>query len=234
MVCTLISLFAILMLGQYDQFLLFGDSLFQQSCNQDRGFAFAPALQDGRRMILFGANDACLPGSESGQHVPLEVYKNNLRRIIRHPSVQAQSPRLILVTPPPVNEYACEESDAAKGIVGTRRTAEHTMAYADACQRVGQDLGVPVIDLWDWCIRIAKYEPGHPLPGSKRVERNGYLDEVLADGLHLSPAGYRTLLELTMRHIQRVWPDQSPDALAFVYPSWPDAPKAETQDAGEP
>lgn len=202
-------------------------------------------------MILFGANDACLPGSESGQHVPLEVYKNNLRRIIRHPSIQTQSPRLILVTPPPVNEYACEESDAAKGIVGTRRTAEHTMAYADACQRVGQDLGVPVIDLWDWCIRMAKYEPGHPLPGSKRVERNGYLDEVLSDGksrhctprswcsliallgLHLSPAGYRTLLELTMRHIQRVWPDQSPDALAFVHPSWPDAPKAETQDAGE-
>ncbi|KAL9015278.1 MAG: hypothetical protein Q9173_000076 [Seirophora scorigena] len=217
----------------YDQFLLFGDSLFQQSCNQDRGFAFAPALQDGQ-MILFGANDACLPGSELGQHVPLEVYKNNLRRIIRHPSIQTQSPRLILVTPPPVNEYACEESDAAKGIVGTRRTAEHTMAYADACQRVGQDLGVPVIDLWDWCIRIAKYEPGHPLPGSKRVKRNSYLDEVLSDGLHLSPAGYRTLLELTMRHIQRVWPDQSPDALAFVHPSWPVAPKAETQDAGEP
>lgn len=53
-------------------------------------------------------------------------------------------------------------------------------------------------------------------------------------GLHLSPAGYRTLLELTMRHIQRVWPDQSPDALAYVHPPWPVAPKTEPQDSEGP
>lgn len=35
------------MQGPYDQFLLFGDSLTQQSCSQAEGFAFAPALQDG-------------------------------------------------------------------------------------------------------------------------------------------------------------------------------------------
>ncbi len=31
----------------YDQFLLFGDSITQQAGSQARGFAFAPALQDG-------------------------------------------------------------------------------------------------------------------------------------------------------------------------------------------
>jgi hypothetical protein len=31
----------------YDQFLLFGDSITEQSGTQERGFAFAPALQDG-------------------------------------------------------------------------------------------------------------------------------------------------------------------------------------------
>ena len=35
------------MQGPYDQFLLFGDSLTQQSCSQAEGFAFTPALQDG-------------------------------------------------------------------------------------------------------------------------------------------------------------------------------------------
>lgn len=133
-------------------------------------------------MILFGANDACLPGSESGQHVPLELYKENLRRIIRHPMVQAQHPRLILVTPPPVNEYALEESDAAKGIFGIRRTAEHTMAYANACTEVGRELGVFVSDLWTWCMTGACYEPGDPLPGSKKTARNTFLDQVLLDG----------------------------------------------------
>ena len=34
--------------GPYDQFLLFGDSITQQSASQDRGFAFMPALQNGK------------------------------------------------------------------------------------------------------------------------------------------------------------------------------------------
>ena len=37
--------------GPYDQFLLFGDSLTQQSCSQAEGFAFAPALQDGMTIL---------------------------------------------------------------------------------------------------------------------------------------------------------------------------------------
>lgn len=35
------------MQGPYEQFLLFGDSITQQSCNQADGFAFCPALQNG-------------------------------------------------------------------------------------------------------------------------------------------------------------------------------------------
>jgi hypothetical protein len=38
--------------GAYDQFLLFGDSITEQSDCQDRGFALAPALQDGTQSIL--------------------------------------------------------------------------------------------------------------------------------------------------------------------------------------
>ena len=100
------------------------------------------------QMIFFGANDACLPRSQSSQHVPLERYKDNLQSIIQHPLVQIQHPRLILVTPPPVNEYAIGESDSAKGILWKRRTAEHTKLYADACREVGQSLGVLVLDMW--------------------------------------------------------------------------------------
>lgn len=35
--------------GPYDQFILFGDSITEQSCSQDWGFALTPALQDGER-----------------------------------------------------------------------------------------------------------------------------------------------------------------------------------------
>lgn len=41
------------MQGPYDQFLLFGDSLTQQSCSQAEGFAFTPALQDGMTKLFW-------------------------------------------------------------------------------------------------------------------------------------------------------------------------------------
>ena len=34
-------------MAPYDQFILFGDSITQQSAAQDKGFGFAPALQNG-------------------------------------------------------------------------------------------------------------------------------------------------------------------------------------------
>lgn len=37
----------------YDQFILFGDSITQMSCNQALGFAFAAELQEGE-MIVHG------------------------------------------------------------------------------------------------------------------------------------------------------------------------------------
>lgn len=38
--------------GPYHQFLLFGDSITQQSASQEQGFAFMPALQDSRFLPL--------------------------------------------------------------------------------------------------------------------------------------------------------------------------------------
>lgn len=177
-------------------------------------------------MVFLGANDACLPGCD--QHVPLETYKENLRKIIQHPAIQAQDPCLILVTPPPVNEYALEETDAAVGRPSIRRTAEHTKLYADACSEVGRSLGIFVLDLWSWIMTAAGYKPGpyETLPGSKQTARNGYLDRVLSDGLHFDPLGYKVLYEATMTTIERQWPDQVPERIPMVHPPWQIAPKS--------
>lgn len=194
-------------------------------------------------MVLFGANDACLPGSDSGQHVPLDTYRQNLIDICQHPTVTAQKPRLILVTPPPVDESSLEISDAAKGIVGTRRTAEHTKMYADVCRQVGKDLGLAVLDLWSIFMEAAGYVPGKPLPGSKKTTPNTVLTRLLSDGkisfsqhcrsrlhgspgLHFTPEAYQILFQSTMNIIKQQWPDQDPDGLEFVHPHWTIAPKA--------
>jgi len=35
-----------------EQFVLFGDSITQQSASQAKGFAWTPALQDGMHLVL--------------------------------------------------------------------------------------------------------------------------------------------------------------------------------------
>ena len=137
-------------------------------------------------MIFFGANDACLPGSDSGQHVPLNTYKENLKALIKHDCVVAQQPRLILITPPPIDEYKLEISDAAKGILGTRRKAEHTKLYADACREVGMALNIAVLDIWSIFMDKAGWDgdKDKPLPGSKKCSKNEALGNLLSDGQH--------------------------------------------------
>ncbi|CAF9924581.1 MAG: hypothetical protein ALECFALPRED_002790 [Alectoria fallacina] len=250
------------MQGPYDQFLLFGDSITQQSCSQADGFAFSPALQDAfiRRLdvinrgfsgyntanavlalpgfmpkpeqarlrfmtVFFGANDACLPGSATGQHVPLNEYKKNLRDILDHPSVVAQKPRLILLTPPPVNEYQLEVAELLRGYKDRLRTAEHTKEYADACRQVGAEAGVAVLDVWSIFMAKAGWREGEPLIGSKKLARNEVLEKLLVDGLHFRPDAYRLLYDSMMDLIQNEWPDQAPDSLRFIFQHWQEAPK---------
>jgi hypothetical protein len=40
-----------------EKFVLFGDSITQQSASQEKGFAWTPALQDGKSCLEFGVLD---------------------------------------------------------------------------------------------------------------------------------------------------------------------------------
>lgn len=133
-------------------------------------------------MVFFGANDACLPGGSTGQHVPLDLYKQNLKDILAHHSVMKQKPRLILVTPPPVNEYQLEES-GLENVSETLRTAEQTKRYADACRDVGTELGIAVVDLWSVFMAKSGWKQGQTLLGSKKAKRSEMIETLLSDGI---------------------------------------------------
>ncbi|KAJ5815661.1 Esterase SGNH hydrolase-type subgroup [Penicillium riverlandense] len=173
--------------------------------------------------IFFGANDACVPGHD--QHVPLDQYKENLKKIIQHPATKAQNPRIILLTPPPVNEYQLEGFDASKGTPHPSRTAAYTKLYAAAAREVGAELGVPVADLWTAFMQTTGWQDGQPLIGSRDAPNNANLETLFTDGLHLTPDGYRIVYDAVMQVIVRNWPDQDPEVLPMVFPSWLDAPK---------
>ncbi|KAK7538626.1 SGNH hydrolase-type esterase domain-containing protein [Phyllosticta citribraziliensis] len=172
--------------------------------------------------VFFGANDACVKGGSTGQHVPLETYVENLKAICTHDVVKAHNPRLIIITPPPINEWKMEATDQAKGHNGLQRTAEQTKTYANAARKVGEELGIPVLDLWTIFMSRAGWVAGEPLPGCKSVPRNDLIEELMYDGLHLSPRAYEIVVEELQSLIACAYPDQIADELAPVLPNWND------------
>ena len=108
----------------------------------------------------------------------------NLTKMIQHPSVTAQNARIMLITPPPVDEYGLAENDLVKTVAKKlQRTAEHTKQYAEACRQVGEKQDVVVMDLWSAFMTEAGYVAGQPLPGDRTLPRNEKLQQYFHDGM---------------------------------------------------
>ena len=134
--------------------------------------------------IFFGANDSCAPTPHNNQCVPLPTFRSNLIKIIQNPLVAAhKDARLILITNPPVDERTQYAIDLSKGYP-MRRTAENTRLYAEAIRAVGDNLNIPVVDLWTEIMRKAGWTPGSGelLPGCTELPPNPVLHEYLFDG----------------------------------------------------
>nr|XP_010940177.1 GDSL esterase/lipase At5g62930 isoform X1 [Elaeis guineensis] len=127
--------------------------------------------------IFFGANDAALLGrSSQRQHVPVEEYKENLRKIVDHLKECLSNMLVVLITPPPVDEDGRKEY--ARSVYGEKaatlpeRTNEMTGVYASQCVHLAEELHIPCINLW-----------------SQMQETPGWQKKFLSDGLHLTAEG---------------------------------------------
>ncbi|KAL4913293.1 SGNH hydrolase-type esterase domain-containing protein [Aspergillus aurantiobrunneus] len=175
--------------------------------------------------VWFGANDASLLESNNGQHVPLDVYKKNLAWLVQHPATIAQQPRILILTPTPVNEYQLQGFDEEKGNVHPTRTNSRTRLYAEAAREVAESLKVPAVDLWTAFMAAAGWKEGQPLIGSREAPNNEKFVSLFTDGLHLTADGYRIVYDEVVKAIQTNWPDQAPGKLPQVFPPWMEAPK---------
>lgn len=181
-----------------------------------------------------------MPGLD--QHVPLDDYKKNLTTIIQHPATKAQNPRIILITPAPINEYQLEDFDASKNLPHPSRTARLAKVYAEATRDLAASLDVPVVDLWTAFMKQTDWKEGQPLPGSRDLPNDKKLQQLLSDGtipqlsfflfymliylgLHFTPDGYKVLYDAVMQTIRTKWPEQDPDTMPMVYPGWMEAPQ---------
>ncbi|KAM7479899.1 hypothetical protein LguiA_028112 [Lonicera macranthoides] len=143
--------------------------------------------------IFFGANDAAILGRTSErQHVPVEEYKENLRRIVRHLKECSGTMLVVLITPPPIDEEGRKEF--ARSLYGEKtmelpeRTNQVTGDYAKHCIELAKELGLPSINLW-----------------SKMQEAEGWQKKFLRDGLHLTEAGNAVVHQEVARVFSEAW-----------------------------
>ena len=173
--------------------------------------------------ILFGSNDACAKNSSAGdvQHVPLPRYEQNLKTIVERVRRMQPTPRILFITPPPVDDEAwlrdCATRAAQPGLgFGTllndtapNRTNAGVKPYAEAMKRVARSYDIPVVDLH-----------------AALEFSNGEVDETqFCDGLHFSEAGQRQVASLVIDALRQHFPalaSRASDAVKCDFPDWKD------------
>ncbi|OTA89634.1 hypothetical protein M434DRAFT_398450 [Hypoxylon sp. CO27-5] len=169
-------------------------------------------------LVLLGANDACLPIPTNTQGVHIDQYKENLIKIITHDYVKVHNPKILLVTPPPVDEIKLQELDLAVGHKQATRQAAISAAYSETARKVAAEIpGIVLIDLheaiMDKAISLtADFDASGPPLGHPEGKR-GALEQLLPDGLHMSGEAYKVFFDIVKPHIgpfpegQAVFPD---------------------------
>nr|XP_039267736.1 GDSL esterase/lipase At5g62930-like [Styela clava] len=136
--------------------------------------------------VCFGANDSVLSGFH--QHVPIQRYESNCRKIINHlTGLGLPSSRILIISPPVVDteKWLAHLISENKG-TEVDRDNENTKKYAEACSRVASDMSCPFVNLWESFMQEEEY------------------NKLLNDGLHFSEEGNRLVTKLILPHILKM------------------------------
>ncbi|XP_027929833.1 GDSL esterase/lipase CPRD49-like [Vigna unguiculata] len=122
-------------------------------------------------IVYFGGNDSSIPNPNGiGPHVPLDEYKENMRKIATHVKNLSEKTRTIFLTTPPINEAQILHNIDPQGQL--ERTNEACRIYAEACMEVCDEMNVKGIDLWS------------------AIQKNDNWEDVcFIDGIHLTNEG---------------------------------------------
>lgn len=173
-----------------------------------------------QQLVLLGANDACHPWSHPTQYCAKDSYRANLKKIITHQNIVAHNPKVLLITPPPLDETRIYQYDIEEnGLDKLTRTAANSAEYSQLARDVAAEVpGTILIDLQDALIKYAisltpEYDASNPLHHNGKIPLLGYMDgnggkgfrgalgRLLPDGLHLSGESYKVLFDLIQPHI---------------------------------
>ncbi|XP_027926737.1 GDSL esterase/lipase CPRD49-like [Vigna unguiculata] len=125
-------------------------------------------------IVYFGGNDSSIPNPNGiGPHVPLDEYKENMRKIATHVKNLSEKTRVIFLTTPPINEAQIPHNIVLGEL---ERTNEACRIYAEACMEVSREMNIKGIDLWSAIQKIDNWQ-----------------DVCFIDGIHLTNVGSKVV-----------------------------------------
>ncbi|KAK7339878.1 hypothetical protein VNO77_20564 [Canavalia gladiata] len=143
----------------------------------DEIFPKNAAEQPSLIIVYFGGNDSLLPHpSGLGQHVPLQEYIENMRKIATHLKSLSKKTRIIFLSAPPVNEAQIYGNRVLPG--QRLRTNESCRIYSEACLELCREMNIKGIDLW-----------------SAIQKRDDWKDVCFTDGIHLTSEGSKIVVK---------------------------------------
>ena len=156
--------------------------------------------------IFLGANDATIP--EAKHHVPLKQYEVNLKAMVQMVRSADPETRIVLLTPPPLDDAAWKAFREAQG-ESLDRGMQTTKVYRDVCLEVAKSENVVCLDTWPVFLD-AYLTPGPEFAG------------LFDDGLHFSASGNQRLFDALFALIGASWPDLRPENMPHILPFWRD------------
>ncbi|XP_061344460.1 GDSL esterase/lipase CPRD49-like isoform X2 [Gastrolobium bilobum] len=139
-------------------------------------------------IVYFGGNDSILPHpSGRGQHVPLQEYIENMRKIAIHLKSLSKKTRIIFLSAPPINEAQIYANSETSDPLGQRlRTNESLRLYSEVCLELCREMNIKAIDLW-----------------SAIQKRDNWRDVCfIDDGIHLSAEGSTTVAKEILKVLE--------------------------------
>ncbi|XP_061344464.1 GDSL esterase/lipase CPRD49-like isoform X5 [Gastrolobium bilobum] len=135
-------------------------------------------------IVYFGGNDSILPHpSCRGQHVHLQEYIENMRKIAIHLKSLSKKTCIIFLSAPPVNEAQIYgNSDPLRPRL---RTNESLRRYSEACLELCREMNIKAIDLW-----------------SAIQKRDNWQDVCFIDGIHLSAEGSKIVAKEILKVLE--------------------------------
>lgn len=151
---------------------------------------------------FFGHNDSW--SAPIPLHVDVQDYEENMRAIIKYAEENGiEREKIILITPTWYHAESHDKFLLELNYPPIGKELEEARKYSDAILRIGQDLGIEVLDFFDLSL---KHEP---------------LEELFHDGVHFSRVGATIFYERLMPIIEKKLQKRYGKPIADLWHTYP-------------